>query len=124
MNIWPRKEQSLDISGEAPYLPRDLDERLPPDLVQRLRGEGVAYSYAPMRTAQIIADDIAHLRSELSAARMLVAQGEAKEAELVAELQTRIDEETLAHRAECEAKLAELEKLRPSTGESSEGNQT
>jgi hypothetical protein len=118
MNICPRKEQ-----------PRDLDKRQLPDWLARAedslaRGEGVAYSYAPMRTAQVIAAEIAHLRSELSAARMLVAQGEAKEAELVAELQTRIDEETLAHRAECEAKLAELEKLRPSTGESSEGNQT
>jgi len=119
MNIWPRKEP-LRLDEQEPRA-----FKLPPDFEQQLADTLDDYSGEKrVRTAQIIADDIAHLRSELSAARMLVAQGEAKEAELVAELQTRIDEETLAHRAECEAKLADLEKLRPTTGESSEGNQT
>jgi uncharacterized protein YqgV (UPF0045/DUF77 family) len=106
MNIWPRKEQ-----------PRDLDERLPPDWLTRAedslaRGEGVAYSYAPMRTAQIIASELDHLREELKNARELVEKGEAKELELVAERDRKIDEEKAAHEAECAAKLAELEKLR------------
>jgi hypothetical protein len=120
MNIWPRKEPLRPLDEQEPRT-----FRMPPDMERDLEIALDDYSGVKrVRTAQIIADDIAHLRSELSAARMLVAQGEAKEAELVAELQTRIDEETATHKAECEAKLAELEKLRPSTGESSEGNQT
>lgn len=121
MNIWPRKEQPRFDEQE----PRVF--RLPPDLERDL--EIVLDDYSGvnkmrMRTAQIISNEIANLRDELSRARELVAQGEAKEAALIAELQARIDEEAAGHKAECEAKLAELDKLRPSTGESSEGNQT
>jgi hypothetical protein len=115
---WPRRRPVIDEQEPRTF-------KLPPDMEQALEHAMDDYSGVKhVRTAQVISNEIAHLRSELSAARMLVARGEAKEAELVAELQSRIDEETAAHKAECEAKLAELEKLRPSTGEPSEGNQT
>jgi len=72
---------------------------------------------APLRTAQIVADELAHLRDELALARELIAKSETKELELVAERDRRIDEEIAAKKATHDAEVAELEGLRPSTGE-------
>lgn len=71
----------------------------------------------PVRTAQTVSDEINRLQHELANARELVKAGEAKEATLVAELKAKIDEEIAAKKAAHDAEVAELEGLRPSTGE-------
>jgi len=115
---WPRRRPVVDEQEPRTFRVRDLDE-------------GIVAAY-PMpdytgtqrpRTAQTIAAEIEHLRAELANARALVAQGEAKEAELTAELKVKIDEEIAAKKAAHDAEVAELEGLRPATGGSDEGNQ-
>lgn len=101
-----RVEPMLDIIDRHPRL------KLPPDLEQDLARALDEPFGAPPRTAQTVADELAHLRDELKNARELVAKGEAKELELLAERDRKIDEEKAAHEAECAARLADLEKLR------------
>jgi phage shock protein A len=60
-------------------------------------------------TAQQLADVIARLKQELGNARQVVADSEARVAELEQQLVRRLDEE-----------IAELEQLRPKTGDGQE----
>lgn len=69
------------------------------------------------RTAQVIANELEHLRTELANARELVKAGEAKEAQLEAERDKAIDEEIAVKKATLETEVAELEALRPKAGE-------
>jgi hypothetical protein len=91
--------------------------KLPPDLERQL-SEALDEPFGtPARTAQTVADELAHLRDELANARELLKQGEAKEAALQLELKIKIDEEIAAKKAAHDTEVAELESLRPSTGD-------
>lgn len=98
--------------------------KLPPDLEQDLARALDEPFGAPVRTAQSVAGELAHLHDELANARELVKAGEAKEAALQLELKVKIDEEIAVKKATHDTEVAELEALRTSTGGSIEGNQT
>lgn len=78
----------------------------------------------PKRTATTIAQQLEHLREDLTDARAVVKQGEEKESALVIELAKTVDEEIAAKKATHDAEVAALEDLRPATGGSGEGDQT
>jgi hypothetical protein len=113
----PRSRDQEIIGEPAEYLGPRGRLKLPEDLQRDLAAALDEPFGAPVRTAQYIADELAHLRNELTNARELVAKGEAKEAELQAELKVKIDEEIATKKATHDAEVAELEGLRPSTGE-------
>jgi hypothetical protein len=110
---WPHRREPPELilgPRDRLKLPEDLER----DLHAALNDEPFG---APQRTAQAIAAEIARLRTELTNARELVAQGEAKEATLVAELTKAVDDQIAAKKAMHDTEVAELEALRPSTGE-------
>lgn len=103
--------------------------QVPEDMMQELdRALADERNHAPLgtprRTAALIAQQLQHLREDLTDARAVVKQGEEKEASLVVELAKVVDEEIAAKKTAHDAEVAELEGLRPATGGSDEGNQT
>ena len=108
---WQRREKP------GQYAEWEKRQRLQlPDLEDVL-DEPLGTPVARPRTARVVSDEIEHLRNELAGARELVKQGEAKEAALVAELTKAVDDELAAKKAAHDADVAELESLRPATGE-------
>jgi hypothetical protein len=103
MNIWPRKEQPrprLDEQEPRPFkLPADLEQQLA-DAMDDYSGE----KRGP--TAKVLSDAIARIERELVGARQVVANSEARVVELKAQLAKQLD-----------AEIAELEQLRPKTGD-------
>lgn len=112
-DLWPRRRPVLIHDHEQ--LEEELAElesvrrlKLPPDLEQGLANAMDDFGGKNKRlpTAKQLADEVYHLKQELVGARQLVADGEAKVAKLEAQLAERLDVE-----------IAELERLRPKTGE-------
>jgi hypothetical protein len=102
--MWPhRRRPVIDEQEPRPW-------KLPPDLEQQLADAMDDYSepepVPPKPTAKQLADAIARLNQELGNARKVVADSEARVAELEQQLAQRLDEE-----------IAELEQLRPKTGD-------
>jgi hypothetical protein len=112
---WPRRSDP----GRVVYPEADIRPpfKLPSDLERDLAAALDEPFGAPQRTARTIEAELVHLRDELAHARELVKQGEAKEADLTAELTKAVDEEIAAKKATHDTEVAALESLRPSTGE-------
>ena len=96
-DLWPRRRPVIDEQEPRVF-------KLPPDLEQQLVDamDDFEEPEPPKATAQQLADIIARIERELAGARQVVADSEARVAELKVQLDTRLDEE-----------IAELELLRP-----------
>jgi hypothetical protein len=113
-----RMQEDYDRSDTRPYkIPEDMMHELDEALADERGRPPLGTPSRLPRTAQTISFEIERLRDELTHARELVKQGEAKEATLVAELTKAVDEEIAAKKATHDADVAELESLRPATGE-------
>jgi hypothetical protein len=104
MNIWPRKEQPrLDEQEPRTFkLPADMEQQLA-DAMDNYSGE------KRVPTAKELCDAIARIERELVGARKIVADSEARVVELKVQLAKQLD-----------AEIAELELLRPKTGDGQE----
>jgi hypothetical protein len=97
---WLRRHRpAIDEQEPRPWkLPPDLEQQL----VDAMDDFGDATPEPPKPTAQQLADAIARMKREIGNARQVVADSEARVAELETQLAKRLDEE-----------IAELELLRP-----------
>jgi hypothetical protein len=71
----------------------------------------------PPRTARVVADDIEWVKGEIEKVEGWLKHGRENLAELTDELKVKIDDELAAKQAAHDADVAELESLRPATGE-------
>jgi hypothetical protein len=126
MPNWIRRKRQYAQQNEhyehrdpRPYkLPEDMMADLDRALIDE-RGQPPLGTPSPKpRTAAAIAQQLEHLREDLTDARAVVKQGEEKEAALVIELAKAVDEEIALKKATHDTEVAELQALRPATGES------
>ena len=92
----------------GPKLPDDFEQRL----METLEQDNMQQFAIVPRTAQIIADDIEHIKSKMAEAKQLMSDAEKRIAELQAELTKKLDDDAAASKARHDAELAEIERLR------------